>query len=88
MSPFHNGSSEPPDPSRQQPDLIGPYKVLRLLGEGGNGVVYLAEQTQPVKRQIALKVLKPGTDSGQVQIVANSSFEEGDHHAARGTGRH
>src|SRR6516225_9721850 len=45
---------------------VGPYKLLEPLGEGGFGVVFLAEQTQPVRRKVALKVLKPGMDSGQV----------------------
>ncbi len=44
------------------PERIGPYKPLKKIGEGGMGVVYLAEQEQP-RRQVALKVLKPGTAS-------------------------
>ena len=46
--------------------LIGPYKLLEQIGEGGMGVVYMAQQTQPVKRKVALKVIKPGMDSKQV----------------------
>lgn len=45
---------------------IGPYKLLRILGEGGYGIVYLAEQQRPVKRRVALKVIKPGMDTKQV----------------------
>jgi serine/threonine protein kinase len=45
---------------------IGPYKLLRVLGEGGYGIVYLAEQQRPVKRRVALKVIKPGMDTKQV----------------------
>ena len=45
---------------------IGPYKLLSLLGEGGFGVVYLAEQTKPVQRRVALKVIKPGMDTAAV----------------------
>jgi eukaryotic-like serine/threonine-protein kinase len=45
---------------------IGPYKLLQKLGEGGMGSVYLAEQQQPVKRHIALKIIKAGMDSAQV----------------------
>jgi serine/threonine protein kinase/Tfp pilus assembly protein PilF len=46
--------------------VIGPYKLLEQIGEGGFGVVFMAEQTQPVRRKVALKVLKPGMDSRQV----------------------
>jgi len=42
---------------------IGPYKLLSILGEGGYGVVYLAEQQRPVRRRVALKVIKPGMDT-------------------------
>jgi WD40 repeat protein/serine/threonine protein kinase len=46
--------------------LIGPYKLLEQIGEGGFGVVFMAEQTRPVRRKVALKVLKPGMDTRQV----------------------
>ncbi len=45
---------------------IGPYKLLQQIGEGGMGVVYMAEQEQPVRRKVALKIIKPGMDSKQV----------------------
>lgn len=45
---------------------IGPYKLLQQIGEGGMGVVFMAEQTQPVHRKVALKIIKPGMDSKQV----------------------
>jgi eukaryotic-like serine/threonine-protein kinase len=45
---------------------IGPYKLLQKLGEGGMGAVYEAEQERPVRRRVALKVIKPGMDSAQV----------------------
>jgi len=45
---------------------IGGYKIISVLGEGGFGVVYLAERNQPVKRRVALKVIKPGMDSRQI----------------------
>ena len=45
---------------------VGPYRLLQVLGEGGMGTVYVAEQTEPVKRRVALKVIKPGMDSAQV----------------------
>ena len=44
---------------------IGPYKLLQQLGEGGMGVVYLAERQQPVKQRVALKIIKHGMDSKQ-----------------------
>src|SRR5262245_53591897 len=43
--------------------VIGPYKLLKQIGEGGFGVVFLAEQARPVKRRVALKVIKPGMDT-------------------------
>jgi WD40 repeat protein/serine/threonine protein kinase len=45
---------------------IGRYELLELIGEGGMGLVYLAQQSKPVKRQVALKIIKPGMDSRQV----------------------
>jgi serine/threonine protein kinase len=46
--------------------IIGRYKLLERIGEGGFGVVYMAEQQHPVRRKVALKVVKPGMDSRQV----------------------
>ena len=45
---------------------IGPYKLLQVIGEGGFGVVYMAEQEKPIRRRVALKVIKPGMDTKQV----------------------
>lgn len=45
---------------------IGPYKLLQVIGEGGFGVVYMAEQEEPIRRRVALKVIKPGMDTKQV----------------------
>jgi serine/threonine-protein kinase len=45
---------------------VGPYKLLEQIGGGGMGVVYMAEQLRPVRRKVALKIIKPGMDSGQV----------------------
>ena len=45
---------------------IGPYKLLEQIGEGGMGVVYVAEQSKPIRRRVALKIIKPGMDSRQV----------------------
>jgi eukaryotic-like serine/threonine-protein kinase len=46
--------------------VIGPYKLLEQIGEGGFGVVFMAEQHEPIRRKVALKVLKAGMDSKQV----------------------
>ena len=46
--------------------IIGPYKLLETIGEGGMGTVYMAEQSQPVRRKVALKIIKAGMDSKQV----------------------
>ena len=46
--------------------IIGPYKILQEIGKGGMGVVYMAEQIKPVKRRVALKLVKPGLDTDQV----------------------
>src|SRR5262245_36596776 len=46
--------------------VIGPYKLLEQIGEGGFGVVFMAEQQHPVRRKVALKVIKPGMDTRQV----------------------
>ncbi len=54
-------------PALEQPGAtIGPYKLLQQIGEGGMGVVYMAEQTHPLKRRVALKIIKPGMDTKQV----------------------
>jgi serine/threonine protein kinase/tetratricopeptide (TPR) repeat protein len=46
--------------------IIGPYKLLEQIGEGGMGVVFMAEQTRTVRRKVAIKVIKPGMDTRQV----------------------
>src|SRR5437660_1648167 len=45
---------------------IGPYKLLEQIGEGGFGVVFMAEQREPIRRTVALKIIKPGMDTRQV----------------------
>jgi serine/threonine protein kinase len=55
------------EPLTERPGtVIGPYKLLEQIGEGGFGVVFMAEQQQPLRRKVALKVVKPGMDSKQV----------------------
>jgi eukaryotic-like serine/threonine-protein kinase len=58
-------ADEPPAAERPG-TVIGPYKLLELIGEGGMGAVWLAEQTRPIRRCVALKLIKPGMDSRQV----------------------
>src|SRR6185503_11377241 len=52
--------------SEKAGDRIGRYKLLEKIGEGGCGVVYMAEQEEPVRRRVALKVIKLGMDTKQV----------------------
>ena len=52
--------------SNRSTETIGPYRLLQRVGEGGMGEVWLAEQTRPVHRQVALKVIKAGMDTAQV----------------------
>ena len=56
----------PASPPEGPGAIIGPYKLLEEIGEGGMGTVYMAEQSQPIRRRVALKVIKPGMDSRQV----------------------
>ena len=53
-------------PAEKPGDNIGRYKLLQKIGEGGCGVVYMAEQEEPVRRRVALKVIKLGMDTKQV----------------------
>jgi eukaryotic-like serine/threonine-protein kinase len=74
------GSMAAPSPGERRtfttPGLtrVGPYRIIRVLGEGGMGVVYLAEQDEPVKRQVALKILRTGLDTNE--IVARFHAEQ------------
>jgi WD40 repeat protein/serine/threonine protein kinase len=55
------------EPITERPGkMIGPYKLLEQIGEGGMGTVWMAQQTEPVKRVVAVKLIKPGMDSRQV----------------------
>jgi serine/threonine protein kinase len=55
------------EPIAERPGtVIGPYKLKEQIGEGGMGLVFVAEQQEPVRRKVALKIIKPGMDSKQV----------------------
>src|SRR5262245_11656977 len=55
------------EPVREVTDaVIGPYKLVQPIGEGGMGTVWMAQQTEPVKRVVAIKLIKAGMDSKQV----------------------
>jgi serine/threonine protein kinase len=59
--------TDPYRPNAESPGThIGPFKLLQQIGEGGMGTVFMAEQTEPVRRMVALKIIKPGMDSSQV----------------------
>jgi hypothetical protein len=55
-----------PDIAEKPGTLIGRYKLLEQIGEGGFGLVYMAEQEEPVRRKVALKIIKLGMDTKQV----------------------
>src|SRR3954447_12865059 len=59
-------STDPLPPPDQIPTQIGPYRILETLGQGGMGTVFKAEQRIPVKRIVAVKLIKPGFDSDEV----------------------
>jgi non-specific serine/threonine protein kinase/serine/threonine-protein kinase len=63
---IEQGRSDPTLSPEGPGSTIGRYKLLERIGEGGFGVVYMAEQQHPVRRKVALKVIKPGMDSKQV----------------------
>jgi serine/threonine protein kinase len=64
--PSSAATREAPGISEQAGERIGRYKLLQKIGEGGFGVVFMAEQEEPVRRSVAVKVIKPGMDSREV----------------------
>jgi serine/threonine protein kinase/Tfp pilus assembly protein PilF len=66
LKPSELPPTEAAEPTGLPQERIGPYKLLDKLGEGGMGEVWLAEQQEPVKRKVALKVIKQGMDTKQV----------------------
>jgi serine/threonine protein kinase/WD40 repeat protein len=65
LAPMPAATPGEPFPERAG-TVIGPYKLMEQIGEGGMGLVFVAEQQQPVRRKVALKVIKPGMDTRQV----------------------
>jgi WD40 repeat protein/serine/threonine protein kinase/Flp pilus assembly protein TadD len=66
VAPSPSDTVDEPGLSERPGSVIGPYKLLEQIGEGGFGIVFMAEQTQPLRRKVALKVVKPGMDTRQV----------------------
>jgi serine/threonine protein kinase/tetratricopeptide (TPR) repeat protein len=60
------GDGATPLPPAPPPSTIGPYTILELLGEGGMGMVYRAQQTEPLRRDVAIKIVKRGIDTDRV----------------------
>ncbi len=62
---FHAATLSSPDvvPTEVAGTRVGPYQLLEQIGEGGMGTVWMAEQQEPVRRKVALKIIKPGMDS-------------------------
>src|ERR1700731_1375787 len=58
--------TQPTEAVERVGDRIGRYKLLQQIGEGGYGTVFMAEQAEPVRRRVALKVIKLGMDTKQV----------------------
>src|SRR5262249_35068022 len=65
-SPVADVTSDPPPLAEGPGAVIGPYTLLEQIGEGGFGVVFLAEQARPGRRRVALTDIRPGMDSRQV----------------------
>lgn len=71
LKPYFSAGGEKSPASYANTDVavgteVGPFKLLGILGEGGYGIVYLGEQERPIRRRVALKIIKPGMDSKQV----------------------
>src|SRR6516165_8499360 len=65
-SPAFTPTIDHPAIAEAPQSVIGPYKLLEQIGEGGFGIVFMAEQSRPVRRKVAFKILKPGMDTRHV----------------------
>jgi serine/threonine protein kinase len=65
-SPSEALTTDEPAVTERPGEVIGPYKLMEQIGEGGMGLVFVAEQQQPVRRKVALKIIKPGMDTRDV----------------------
>ena len=65
-APLFDSAATIDHPLEQPGTQIGPYKLLEQIGEGGMGVVYVASQKEPLRRKVALKIIKPGMDTREV----------------------
>ena len=77
--PNPRGPDTSPEGYPPAPERIGPYRILEVLGRGGMGIVYLAEQTEPVRRRVALKMMQRGLGNRGLQ----ARFEAERHAMAR-----
>jgi serine/threonine protein kinase len=64
--PFLQDASRPGPAEALHPKQIGPYRILSMLGEGGMGTVYLAEEQHPMRRRVALKIVRRDLDTGEI----------------------
>src|SRR5207253_6497887 len=65
-SPVARGATVAASITERPGSVIGPYKLMEQIGEGGMGLVFVAEQQHPVRRKVAVKVIKPGMDTREV----------------------
>ena len=66
VAPGTSGSNRETSTTEGPGALVGPYKLIRSVGAGGMGMVWVAAQEYPIRREVALKIIKPGMDSGEV----------------------
>ena len=65
-TPMHEAHPSSLQDDFEHPEQIGPYHITQVIGEGGMGVVYMAEQKEPVRRTVAVKMMKVGMDTKEI----------------------